>query len=257
MPEMDKKSELGALLQRYRRANGLTQDKLAEVVAISTNHLARIEQGARAVTLELLQKLEEHRASTGKGDLSKLRKAYEAASEAKSFQPKPKRVSMLSLLEKFDSDLASSYDNLMGEELHARSNAPWSMFEKHIGRLNASLLHPRFSDPEARVPSTHETKIARLIDKWHGFYRNLLHSEFDQFEEDGDGYHTFQRKISDSVARIYDRIIDILSSRIPALRAQLRYYYLDREEQDDAPPPAPSDWGAESVDELEVDEIPF
>jgi transcriptional regulator with XRE-family HTH domain len=256
MPDMDKNSELGALLQRYRRANSLTQDKLAEVVGVSTNHLARIEQGARAVTLELLQKLEEHRASTGKGDLGKLRKAYEAASEAKSRQPKPKRVSMLSLLEKFDSDLASSYDNLM-VDLDARSNAPWIMFEKHIARLNASLLHPRFSDPEARVPSTHETKTARFIDKWHGFYRNLLHSEFDRFEEDGDDYRRFQRDVSDSVARIYDRIIDILSSRIPGVRAQLRCYYLNREEQDDEDQPAPSGWGAESVDELEVDEIPF
>lgn len=251
--------EVGALLQRYRRANGLTQEKLAEVVGTTTNHLARIEQGSRAVTFELIQKLEENRAEISKGDLAGLQKAFEAFLEAKNDQPRPKKISMLSVLENFDSELSSNYDALMLEELYATSNAPWLMFEKLIVKLHTSLLHPRFSDSSIKVPQTHVLRIARYLDKWHGFYHNLYDSEFGSFEEEHDGFRSYERDVSESVAKIFDRILEIVTARVPSLKEELKYHYIKRkiDDSDDKPSP-PSGWGAEaSADDLDIDEIPF
>lgn len=48
---------VGEKIQRIRKRNKLTQEKLAEKVGISTTYMGFIEQGRYAPSLEVLEKL--------------------------------------------------------------------------------------------------------------------------------------------------------------------------------------------------------
>lgn len=48
------KKKIGKRIQYYRKKKGLTQEQLAEMVNISTNHLSAIERGIYGVKLETL-----------------------------------------------------------------------------------------------------------------------------------------------------------------------------------------------------------
>lgn len=47
-------TEIGRRIQRLRRAKGLTQERLAEELNISVVHLAKIENGKRGCSLDIL-----------------------------------------------------------------------------------------------------------------------------------------------------------------------------------------------------------
>ena len=49
--------EIGHRIAKIRLENGLTQEKLARTLNISTEHLGRIETGKRSVSIELLADL--------------------------------------------------------------------------------------------------------------------------------------------------------------------------------------------------------
>jgi transcriptional regulator with XRE-family HTH domain len=52
-----KKELLGARLRELRKAKGLTQDKLAELVDIEQKHVSRIELGKSYPTIDRLERL--------------------------------------------------------------------------------------------------------------------------------------------------------------------------------------------------------
>ena len=47
----------GAQIQAARERAGLTQDKLSELVGVSTNHLSAIERGVYGISLDNLRKI--------------------------------------------------------------------------------------------------------------------------------------------------------------------------------------------------------
>jgi len=48
---------LGKRIRRLRRKVGLTQEQLAEKVAVSTTHIGLVETGKRRISLKTLQKI--------------------------------------------------------------------------------------------------------------------------------------------------------------------------------------------------------
>ena len=48
---------VGARIQAARERSGLTQDKLSEMLGVSTNHLSAIERGVYGIPLENLRKV--------------------------------------------------------------------------------------------------------------------------------------------------------------------------------------------------------
>ncbi len=48
---------LGKRIQKQRKAVGLTQEGLAEIVKISRTHMGHIEQGRKSPSLEVLDKI--------------------------------------------------------------------------------------------------------------------------------------------------------------------------------------------------------
>ena len=50
---------IGQRIKRERKMNGLTQEKLAEMLEISTEHLSRIETGSYRPSLLLIEKISE------------------------------------------------------------------------------------------------------------------------------------------------------------------------------------------------------
>ena len=50
---------IGQRIKTYRKLNGLTQEKLAEMIEVSTEHLSRIETGAYRPSLLLIEKISE------------------------------------------------------------------------------------------------------------------------------------------------------------------------------------------------------
>ena len=51
--------QLGKNIAKYRKAKGFSQNKLAEMLDISREHLAKIETSKRCISLPLLFKLSE------------------------------------------------------------------------------------------------------------------------------------------------------------------------------------------------------
>lgn len=45
---------IGKRIQQYRRKKGLTQEKLAEKVGLSTNYISAVERGVNAINLDKL-----------------------------------------------------------------------------------------------------------------------------------------------------------------------------------------------------------
>ncbi len=54
---MDIKRELGERIKRFRKQKGLTQEKLAEIIDISSRNISNIETGANFPKVETLEKL--------------------------------------------------------------------------------------------------------------------------------------------------------------------------------------------------------
>ena len=48
---------LGKRIKKYRKLAGLTQEKLADKVRVSTTHIGLVETGKRRVSLKTLQKI--------------------------------------------------------------------------------------------------------------------------------------------------------------------------------------------------------
>ncbi len=48
---------VGAQIQTARERAGLTQDKLSELIGVSTNHLSAIERGVYGISLDNLRKI--------------------------------------------------------------------------------------------------------------------------------------------------------------------------------------------------------
>lgn len=48
---------VGANIQTIRERAGLTQDKLSEMIGVSTNHLSAIERGIYGISIEKLKKV--------------------------------------------------------------------------------------------------------------------------------------------------------------------------------------------------------
>lgn len=259
-------SKIGALLQFYRKANGLTQERFVEIVGGTASHLSRMEQGTRPVTYDLIQRLRELRSTLSKGDLDGLEKAFETALQAKALRQKPRKVSILSLLEETDSQLSSNYEALILTELPSTSVKPWLMFEKLLEKLQTSLLHPAFFDPAFKISPKHLQGVSRYISKWHAFCLSLHDSKFEKIVEEGSHWSD-ERNVARSVGLLFDGILDLLQSRMPELKSEFEWLFLERsplDEPSDKPEPpsgwktAPSGRGAEtSTDELEIDEIPF
>jgi transcriptional regulator with XRE-family HTH domain len=51
------KERLGNKIQRIRKSLGYNQEELAELVGISRTHVGHIEQGRKAPSLEVLEKI--------------------------------------------------------------------------------------------------------------------------------------------------------------------------------------------------------
>lgn len=49
--------KLGSKIQRTRKSQGYSQEKLAELVGVSRTHMGHIEQGRKSPSLELLEKI--------------------------------------------------------------------------------------------------------------------------------------------------------------------------------------------------------
>ncbi|MEG0355615.1 MAG: helix-turn-helix transcriptional regulator [Oscillospiraceae bacterium] len=49
--------EIGKRIQQYRKKKGLTQEKLAEMINLSPNHLSAIERGVYGVKLDTLAQI--------------------------------------------------------------------------------------------------------------------------------------------------------------------------------------------------------
>lgn len=56
-PKKNINVEIGVNIQRAREKAGYTQEKLSELLGISTKHMGAIEQGASGVTLEAIRAL--------------------------------------------------------------------------------------------------------------------------------------------------------------------------------------------------------
>lgn len=54
---MEKRVRIGSRIQRLRRANQLSQEKLAELADFSTNYLSRIERGKENPSFEILVRI--------------------------------------------------------------------------------------------------------------------------------------------------------------------------------------------------------
>ncbi len=52
-----KEIRLGKQIKRYRKRAGLTQERLAEKVRVSTTHIGLVETGKRRISLKTLQKI--------------------------------------------------------------------------------------------------------------------------------------------------------------------------------------------------------
>lgn len=52
-----KEARLGKQIKKYRKLAGLTQERLADKVRVSTTHIGLIETGKRRVSLKTLQKI--------------------------------------------------------------------------------------------------------------------------------------------------------------------------------------------------------
>ena len=49
--------KLGSKIQRTRKSQGYSQEKLAELIGVSRTHMGHIEQGRKSPSLELLEKI--------------------------------------------------------------------------------------------------------------------------------------------------------------------------------------------------------
>ena len=56
---LKKIKQLGESIKKYRRKKKLSQNKFAEIIDISREHLAKIETAKRSVSLDLLIKIAE------------------------------------------------------------------------------------------------------------------------------------------------------------------------------------------------------
>jgi len=59
MDETNIKKIFGENVKFYRKKQGLSQEQLAELLEISTNHLSVIETGTKFVTYKLLERIQE------------------------------------------------------------------------------------------------------------------------------------------------------------------------------------------------------
>ncbi len=51
------KEKLGKKIQKLRKAKGLTQEEMAEKINISRTHMGHIEQGRKAPSLKVMNKM--------------------------------------------------------------------------------------------------------------------------------------------------------------------------------------------------------
>lgn len=56
MPDRENRLLIGSNIRRYRKANNMTQEQLAEKVGVSTSFCANIERGGRSMSIQVLTK---------------------------------------------------------------------------------------------------------------------------------------------------------------------------------------------------------
>lgn len=54
MPNKENRTLIGSNIRRYRKANHMTQEQLAEKVGVSTSYCANIERGGKSMSVHVL-----------------------------------------------------------------------------------------------------------------------------------------------------------------------------------------------------------